>query len=79
MSTRTRKRPDPDPAQLAAMAAARYIKKYLWTLCDEKGNNLGAGTINGTARGLSFHLVDPIRRALRRKPAKKARRKGAKR
>ena len=73
MSTRTRKRPDPDPAQLAAMAAARKITKYLWTLRDVCGRDIGVGTIDGTAAWLSMHLVVPIRRALQRP------RKGAKR
>ena len=73
MSTRTRKRPDPDPAQLAAMAAAREITRYLWSLRDERGRDIGVGTIDMSAETLSTHLVVPIRRALR------TRRKGAKR
>lgn len=69
----------PDPAQRAAMAAARIITEYLWNLRDEKGTYLGIGTIDRSVGSLAFNLVGPIRRALRRKPAKKARRKGAKR
>lgn len=63
-----------DPAQRAAMATVRYIKKYLWTIRDEKGNFLGLGTLGMEADSLACHLVVPIRRALRKKP----RQKGAK-
>lgn len=69
MSTSTRS----DHAQRAAMAAAREITRYLWTLRDECGRDLGVGTIDMSAETLSTHLVIPIRRALRRP------RKGAKR
>lgn len=69
MSTRKR----PDHAKRAAMAAAREITRYLWTLRDECGRDLGVGTIDMSAETLSTHLVIPIRRALRRP------RKGAKR
>ena len=60
MSKRTTR---PDPAQRAAMAAAREITRYLWTLRDERGRDLGVGTIDMSAETLSTHLVIPIRHA----------------
>ena len=71
MSTRTRKRPD--PAKRAAMAAAREITKYVWTIRGVDGKCRSLGTIDMSAETLSTHLVIPILRALRRP------RKGAKR
>lgn len=69
MSTRKR----PDPAQRAAMAAAREITKNEWDLHDSTGEYLGIGTIARTVDSLALCLIPAIRRALR-KP-----RKGAKR
>ena len=71
MSTLTRTRTD--PAQRAAMAAARKIKSYLWTICDDRGRYLGIGTLSKNTESLAICLLPAIRRALRRP------RKGAKR
>jgi len=60
MSKRTTR---PDPAQRAAMAAAREITRYLWTLRAVCGRDIGVGTIDMSAETLSTHLVIPIRRA----------------
>ena len=64
-----------DPAQRAAMAAARHITKHLWSLRDERGKHLGVGTLDIPVPALALWIVADIRRALRKKP----RRKGAKR